>query len=133
MIQRNGIPPMLMGCDVLPAMNGDSSPLRSSPPKASKPKGKAGGRFAVLNAFVDFTAGTLNRSEILVWLVLYRDCRDGIARTSQADIARRGGICARTVRNAIKGLERRGLLKVVHRGGLNRGPSIYRPRGIPPD
>ncbi len=58
---------------------------------------------------------------------------DGIARTSQADIARRGGSVARTVRNAIKGLERRGLLKVVHRGGLNRGPSVYRPFGIPPD
>ena len=49
--------------------------------KASKPKGKAkaGERFAVLNNFIDFTLADLTRGEIAVWLVLYRDTRDGTA------------------------------------------------------
>ena len=100
-----------------------------------KAKGKTAGRrtgdrFAVLNAFVDFTAGTLNRGEILVWLVLYRDTKNGTAATSQADIARRTGLCKRTVQLATQRLEAAGLLKRVHRGGLRRGTSRYRVFGL---
>lgn len=61
-----------------------------------------------------------------MWLVLYRDTKpDGVASTSQADIARRVGVTVRTVYAALKRLERCGLLVVVHRGGLNRGVSVY--------
>jgi hypothetical protein len=72
-----------------------------------KAKGKpAGGktrdRFAVLNAFVDFTLAELTRNEIAVWLVLYRDTKpDGTARTSQADLARRAGTSDRSIRRAL--------------------------------
>ena len=104
----------------------------------SKPKGKragakakAGERFAVFNAFVDFALADLSRREIAVWLVLYRDTRDGTARTSYDDLARRAGLNRRNVGRALRGLERRGLLKVVHRGGLRRGASRYRVRGLP--
>jgi len=83
-------------------------------------------RFEMLNKFADFTAGKLNRSELLVWLTLYRDTRDGIAKTGQADLARRTGLGERTVRWALDRLERRGLLVVVRQGGLRRGPSNYR-------
>ncbi|NOY28979.1 MAG: winged helix-turn-helix transcriptional regulator, partial [Planctomycetes bacterium] len=55
-----------------------------------------------------------------------RDTRDGTARTSQTDIARRAGISERAVRLAIRQLEPLGLLTVVYRGGLNRGASRYR-------
>lgn len=125
-------PRILPGCTVLPPME----PRRTGSPtphtgNGSKPKGKANrrqtaDRFAVLNAFVDFTAGELTRSELLVWLVLYRDTRDGTARTAQADAARRTGLGRRTVGLALARLERRGLVKTVYRGGLNRGPSRYR-------
>ena len=84
------------------------------------------GRFQALNAFIDFTMGGLSRSESAVWLILYRDSRGGTARTGQADIARRAGINVRTVRRAIRRLERRGLLQVAYQGGLNRGASAYR-------
>jgi DNA-binding MarR family transcriptional regulator len=87
----------------------------------------------VLNAFVDFALGDLSRSEIAVWFVLYRDTRDGTARTSYADLARRAGCNRRNVGRAISRLERLGLLKVVHRGGLRRGVSRYRVRGMPKD
>lgn len=83
-------------------------------------------RFAVLNNFVDFTAGSLPRSEVLVWLVLYRDTRDGIAATSQDDIVRRTHLARRTVQMAIKKLESAGLVKIAYRGGLRRGVSRYR-------
>jgi DNA-binding MarR family transcriptional regulator len=85
----------------------------------------------VLNAFVDGSMAGLSRSETAVWLVLYRDCRDGTARTGMADIARRAGCDKRTVVRAVHRLERYGLVQVVRRGGLGRGPSVYRVRGVP--
>jgi DNA-binding MarR family transcriptional regulator len=83
-------------------------------------------RFAILNAFIDFTIADLRRSEMLVWLTLYRDTRDGIASSSQQNIARRAGLSRKTVERAIKSLAKRGLLHLVHLGGLNRGSSRYR-------
>jgi hypothetical protein len=100
-----------------------ASPVDRQQPRKNP---KAGGRFAMLNAFVDFTMATLRRNELAIWLVLFRDSRDGIARTSQTDIARRIGASDRTVRRIVQKLERYGLLKVIYRGGLSRGPSSYR-------
>src|SRR4051794_710779 len=113
--------PLLRGCDVLPAMEG-------SDPRPPRQKGRAGtaGRFAVLNTFVDFTLRHLSRAEAGVWLVLYRDTKDGVARTSQADIAARVGTTPRHVRRAVSRLVAVGLLVVVRRGGLAKGPSRYR-------
>ncbi len=124
--------PLLAGCEVLPPME----PLPESPPLArhsknpskggrDRPKAKSG-RFAILNAFLDFTLATLGRNEIAVWLLLYRDTKpEGTARTSIADLARRAGISSRTTLRAVARLEKRRLLRVVHRGGLRRGSSIY--------
>jgi DNA-binding IclR family transcriptional regulator len=67
----------------------------------------------------------LSRSELATWLILFRDTRDGLARTSLEDIARRGGMARRTAWRAVQGLQKKGLLKVVRRGGLGRGPSAY--------
>lgn len=94
-------------------------------------RGKTGERFAVLNAFVDFALAELSRAEIAVWLVLYHDTRDGTARTSYDDLAHRAGLNRRNVGRAVRRLESRGLVKVVHRGGLGRGPSRYRVRPLP--
>lgn len=122
-------PRMLAGCDVLPAMepaspivyqtNGTSENLQAKTKKGSE-------RFHTFNNFVDFTAGTLSRCDLLVWLILFRDARDGMARTSQSEIARRAGMSDRTVRRALKKLASRGLVKVVRQGGINRGTSSYR-------
>jgi len=108
------------------------------PGQGSKAKGKPArhktpGRFAVLNAFVDFTMGTLTRNEIAVWLVLSRDTKDGTARTSQADLARRAGVSDRTVRNVLRQLAGKGLLQVTYRGGIGRGASRYGVRALPPN
>jgi hypothetical protein len=123
---------------------GEEPPPLSPPPKPTlsgkanegkKAKGKrtAAGRFHTLNAFVDFTAKDLGRAELLTWLVLFRDCRDGLARTLQADIARRAGVNRRTVYRALRRLEQRGLIRVVRRGRLGDGPSVYRLRWLAAD
>jgi len=97
--------------------------------KPTDGKSKAGERFAVLNSFVDFALANLSRAEVAVWLVLFRDTRDGTARTSYDDIARRAGLNRRNVSRALRRLEGAGLLRVVHRGGLRRGASRYLVRG----
>jgi DNA-binding IclR family transcriptional regulator len=83
-----------------------------------------------LNAFLDFTAKDLSRAELLVWLTLFRDSRDGVARTGQADIGKRCGINRKTVYLTLLSLRKRGLLRIVCRGSLKRGVSTYRLRWL---
>jgi hypothetical protein len=93
----------------------------------AKGKGKSGNRFHVINTFADHTLAGLRRAEVAVWVLLWRDTRpDGLARTAQTDLARRAGVNGRTVKRAIQRLQRAGLVTVVRRGGLFRGPSTYR-------
>ena len=69
----------------------------------------------------------LSRGELAVWLVLYRDTkRDGTARASLDDVARRRGMDRQTARRAVGRLARRKMLQVLRLGGLNCGPSTYR-------
>ena len=90
------------------------------------------GRFQCINAFLDVTLATLERAEMAVWLVLWRDTKpNGLARTSQADLARRAGCNPRTVRRALAGLRAKGLLTVVRQGGLLRQMSVYRVHPMP--
>ena len=94
-------------------------------------RARSGERFRTLNAFVDFTMADLKPSERAVWFVLFRDTKaDGIARTSERDIARRAGCCVRMVRYGLAALARRGLLRIVRRGRLQTGPSSYRVFGL---
>jgi hypothetical protein len=100
--------------------------------KPSKAKGKSKGRFAALNAFVDYSLAGLDHPSRSVWLVLFRDTRpDGLARTAQGDIARRIGMSARTVKRAVSKLETVGLLTVKYRGGLGGRLSVCRVHPIP--
>ncbi|MGA7698333.1 MAG: winged helix-turn-helix transcriptional regulator [Thermoguttaceae bacterium] len=133
-MNTNTKPPILEGCAVLPPMHqgtGNGS-LRRHQGDTAKTKRKhadrkTGDRFAVLNTFADFTMAGLARAEIVVWLLLWRDTKpDGLARTSQADLARRAGIDVSTAKRAVARLVRRRLLTVVFRGSLRRGPSKYR-------
>ena len=128
--------PVLVGCEVLPPLETEAEREREAANARPRPPGKrrskkSSDRLVVLNAFIDFTMAGLGRSDLAVWLVLYRDTRDGIARTGQADIARRAGVCVRTVRRAIRRLESRRLLQVVWRGRLGTGASRYRVQPVP--
>jgi DNA-binding MarR family transcriptional regulator len=90
-------------------------------------KRRARHRFELLNAFVDGGMADLSRSELAVWLILYRDTRpNGEARASLKHLARRAGIDRQTASRAVGRLKCRKMLQVLYRGGLNRGPSVYR-------
>ena len=126
-------PPMLKGCDVLPVVE-SGRPKAVTKPKPKQNRRRTADRFAVLNSFVDFTMLKLKRTDLAVWLVLYRDTKsDGIARTGQADIARRAGVTDRTVRRSLGRLRSRGLLDIVRRGRLGAGPSAYRVHAVSAD
>src|SRR5205823_5529283 len=84
-------------------------------------KPSRGDRFRVLNSFVDVSLRELTPAEVKVWLVLYRDTRDGVARVAQADVAVRAGLSTRGVRKGLAGLARRGLVEVLRRGRRGRG------------
>jgi hypothetical protein len=115
-------------------------PASSNRPGRGKSKGKPDGwktkareRFGVLSAFVDFILTDLSRAETAIRLILYRDARDGTARSSYDDLPRRAGLNRRNMGRAVRRLERLGLVKVVHWGGMRRGVSRYRVRGLPND
>lgn len=126
----------LNGVSVLPPMTErqrtpekphvDNQRKESTP---STPK-RSGQRFKILNDFVDLTMQLLKPSQTKVWLCLYRDSRDGIATAAQTYIAERCGLKRPTVSKTIGELEARGLVVIIHRGGLNRGISKYRVEGI---
>lgn len=114
-----------------PPMRQPDASAGAGPPrtKVTQPKGKrlSRGRFLCINAFLDVTLAGLDRAELAVWLLLWRDTKpDGLARTSQEDLARRAGCNARTVRRALAALQTAGLVAVVRRGGLPRRMSVYR-------
>ena len=112
---------------VLCSSKDSASRVKPTPRTTVKPKHNRSDRFKLLNCFADFFLKPLSGAEVKVWLILFRDTKgDGLARTGQADIARRAGINGRTVRRALNNLTAKGLLKVVHRGRLNGGPSSYR-------
>ena len=72
-------PTILPGCSVLPPMEPPRPRTTSNNSKAEKPKRKkqTAERFGVINAFVDFTLGSLTRNEMAVWLVLWRTFTTG--------------------------------------------------------
>jgi hypothetical protein len=110
-------------------------PVEPPPAARAATRKRPRGRFAEINGFIDVTLATLTPSEVAVWLVLFRDTRaaTGTARTGQEDIARRAGITSRGVRKALAGLTGKGLVKVVSRGRIGVGASVYRVRGVNPD
>jgi DNA-binding MarR family transcriptional regulator len=121
--------PLRVGEELPPLGDGPERPRRQAPRCSAKEQ--SSGRFQMLNAFVDGTMADLTRAELAVWLVLFRDTRNGVAAISQENIARRSGCNRRTVNRALRRLEQLGLVKLVYRGGLNGTVSRYRVRPTP--
>jgi hypothetical protein len=118
---------MLLGAAMLP-------PVKSPSVTKPKPARSVHGRFTEINEFIDYTLAHLTPSAVAVWLILWRDTKpNGLARTGQADLARRAGVTDRTVREALAELIKSGLVKVVRKGRVGIGPSTYRVRGVNPD
>ena len=122
---------VLPGAEVLPPMDGLSdTSMNCTLDKVSGRKTEkqvvAGQRFKTLNAFIDVSMVGLSKAELATWLILFRDTRNGTARTGQTDIARRAGLTVRSIQKAIGRLRKRGLIRMVYQGGMNRGCSRYR-------
>jgi CRP-like cAMP-binding protein len=101
------------------------------PAAASRGQGKrrSGGRerfVRMLNPLVDLRLRELTPAEVRVWLILYRDERGGVSRTSHADLARRAGVSTRAVVRALNKLRDRKLVERVRRGRMNVGISVHR-------
>jgi hypothetical protein len=100
---------------------------RRGRPRQAAPTGD---RWAAINEFIDVTMRTLGEAEARVWLVLFRDVRDGLARAGMTDIANRAGLTRRGVTKAIASLKVRGLVEVVTRGSVNGTSNVYRVRSV---
>jgi hypothetical protein len=125
------LPPGAVLPPLVPADAGKGAPTRPAGRKGGRTHArrsrKHSGRFAVFNGFVDGVMGTLPRAPAFVWFTLYRDTKpDGLARTAVTDLAERAKVDRSTVIRALRLLVERGRLEVVRRGGLGRGPSVYR-------
>jgi DNA-binding MarR family transcriptional regulator len=82
-------------------------------------------RFKVLNDFVDLGLSQLSRSEIAVYLILFRDTQPtGLARTSRSELARRGGMTQRQASRALTKLIDRRVVDVI-RKALGQRAAIY--------
>ena len=108
----------------------DTTPKRRRHQGNSTHPKRTNDRWGMLNQFVDVIMTDLSPRELKVWLVLFRDSRNGIAQTSQGYIAKRTGLRRPTVSAAIAALEARGLIRTIHAGGLNRGISRYEVRVV---
>lgn len=133
----------LRGCDVLPPMSSPSAPVeddaarrhpgaRSEAVGAPTTKGRAAGRFGVLNRFADDGARLVDTTAQACWWILYHETKpDGLATISHGRVADCIGVDRKTVTRATKRLEQAGLLTVVRHGGWRRGPSTYRVHPTP--
>lgn len=120
----------LDGARVLPPMeHAQTTPQRPHRRGRNTPK-RTSGRWETLNAFVDVTMAGLTPRQTKVWLVLFRDSREGVARTAQNYIAKRTGLRRPTVSAVIGELAALGLIRIVHAGGLNQGISEYEVRAL---
>jgi predicted DNA-binding transcriptional regulator len=87
-------------------------------------------RWQVFNDFVDQGLAKLSRSEIAVYLILFRDTKPtGLARTSRSELARRGGISERQASRALQALIRRGKVHIIRKPAVGKAAlySLYPP------
>jgi hypothetical protein len=119
----------LHGCDVLPPPN------PPTPNSGAGSKGRVGGksnrRTAVAKRFQDMTRfllefhADLTPTERSVWLSVYVFSTNGRATVTQTTLAKIGNVTPRAVRTAVRGLEGKGLLRVLEKGRPGRS-SVYR-------
>lgn len=94
-------------------------------------RGGTGERFATFNMFVDLAMRHLRPTEVAVWIVLFRDCRNGVLTTSHRDIARRSGVSLRSVTDAMDVLRRTKLVEPLTLSRHKGTASTYRLTATP--
>jgi len=92
---------------------------------SSRPDAGDASRWRTINTFVDLIARHMSPVEIAVWIVLFRDCRDGTVKASQRNLASRSGASERSVVRAMRRLRDTGLVEVVKASKSKGEASIY--------
>ena len=97
----------------------------------SRSNGRLSGRptgrwWGVLAAYVGHGMQRVSPPASCVWLVLFRNSRDGEVTISREKIANITGLSGRYVGRKLRELESAGMLRVEVRGRKNSGPSRYR-------
>lgn len=87
--------------------------------------GDSARRFVTLNTFVDQVMRYVSPVEAAVWLVLFRDCRNGQASASHRDLARRTGCSIRSINKAMGRLREASLISPVKLSACKGTPSLY--------
>ena len=101
-------------------------PISAKNSRRSKTDNGDASRWRTLNTFVDLIARHLSPVEIAVWMVLYRDCRNGTVKASQRNLASRSGASERSVVRAMRRLRVTGLIEVVKASKSKGEASLYR-------
>ena len=117
----------LPGCEVVRPVAPAAPPAPTDePPKRAGRTHPLAAKVSLANRFLDRVARTLHPTTALVWMLLWRDEREGKAQTAVSDLARRSGRSERTVKRALKELRVRGLLGTVAGGNETVGPTVHR-------
>jgi len=95
----------------------------ASPEPVQQPKRQA--RFSELNTFVDRTMSNLTPTEAMIWLALFRNCRNGVCRVGRKRLAGLCGMSEKTVSRCITELTAKGLVRRIG-GGTTGKLSKYR-------
>lgn len=101
-------------------------PISAKNSRRSRPDNGDASRWRTLNTFVDLIARHLSLVEIVVWMVLFRDCRDGTVKASQRNLASRSGASERSVVRAMRRLRDVRLVEVVKASKSKGEASLYR-------
>ena len=102
------------------------NPISAKNSRRSRPDNGDASRWRTLNTFVDIIARHLSPVEIAVWMVLFRDCRDGTVKASQRNLASRSGASERSVVRAMRRLRDVRLVEVVKASKSKGEASLYR-------
>jgi hypothetical protein len=109
--------------------NPTAAPARkplTSEPKEKRPH-RAGGRFEMINTFVDNTMRRLSHRASLAWVILWRDTKpNGLAQTGVAYLARRMGCSHATAKRALSELRKQELIEIAERGRKGGETNSYR-------
>jgi len=95
--------------------------------KKQQRKDAARRRWALLNRFVDEGMASLERSDVAVWIVLFRHAgADGVATVARARLIELTRLAPRTVKVSFQRLMQAGWVERMRRGGPVGGVAVYR-------
>lgn len=114
--------------------SGGSQWAQAAPIQSREP-GRLEKKIKLLNRFVDETLIGLEPTTAVLWFVLYREARNGIAEISHSQLAKVMGVSDRTICRHIEVLIANRLLRKLKTGGYGRGCNRYQLgiRSLPKD